>query len=323
MKITNREVIQSYLLTTAKYDFSVYEKRIIYRIIENLQAELEGKQIDTSFQTKCLFGGRLIKMPIKSLLNGEEDKNHTRVKKALTDLRNKTFEVEDDESWRLVGIIEKPVVFKGAEYVEFELQDDIYNAIFAFAKGYRKFELKTAMEFESIYAMRFYELFSHTKTKQTFRIDWLKTRFGLENKYKRSSDFIEYVVKAAKKELDKKSPYSFKFEPVKEGRKITKIDFWPVVIPKNTDENLQRKSLQKETSPRWDLDTPVLDSLTHNFGFTLTEIKRNIDLLKAAQDKLDLAHFLSSKKIDSEGKGNPKGWLINALKSEILGVPQL
>lgn len=33
MKITNKEVIQSYLITTARYDFSVYEKRIIYRIV--------------------------------------------------------------------------------------------------------------------------------------------------------------------------------------------------------------------------------------------------------------------------------------------------
>ena len=28
----NKEIIQSYILTAAKYDFSVYEKRILYRI---------------------------------------------------------------------------------------------------------------------------------------------------------------------------------------------------------------------------------------------------------------------------------------------------
>jgi len=33
-----------------------------------------------------------------------------------------------------------------------------------FAKGYRKYELQTAMEFESVYAMRFYELLSGQKT---------------------------------------------------------------------------------------------------------------------------------------------------------------
>ena len=46
MKITNKEVLQSYILTTAKYDYSVYEKRILYRIIEILQFLIEGKKLN-------------------------------------------------------------------------------------------------------------------------------------------------------------------------------------------------------------------------------------------------------------------------------------
>lgn len=37
----NKKVIQSYILTTARYKFSVTEKRILYRIIEAAQAEIE------------------------------------------------------------------------------------------------------------------------------------------------------------------------------------------------------------------------------------------------------------------------------------------
>ena len=33
---------RSYVLTTAKYDFSPYEKRIMYRLIELDQKEIEG-----------------------------------------------------------------------------------------------------------------------------------------------------------------------------------------------------------------------------------------------------------------------------------------
>ena len=39
----NKNVIQSYMLTAARYDFSVYEKRILYRLVELAQAELQGK----------------------------------------------------------------------------------------------------------------------------------------------------------------------------------------------------------------------------------------------------------------------------------------
>ena len=41
----NKNVIQSYMLTAARYDFSVYEKRILYRLVELAQAELQGKDL--------------------------------------------------------------------------------------------------------------------------------------------------------------------------------------------------------------------------------------------------------------------------------------
>ena len=42
MAIVNKDLIQSYIMTTAKYDFNVYEKRIIYRLVEMAQKELQG-----------------------------------------------------------------------------------------------------------------------------------------------------------------------------------------------------------------------------------------------------------------------------------------
>lgn len=38
--IKNKDVLQSYIVTTARYDFSVYEKRILYRIVEVLQSKI-------------------------------------------------------------------------------------------------------------------------------------------------------------------------------------------------------------------------------------------------------------------------------------------
>lgn len=41
-KIANKDILQSYILTTAKYDFSVNEKRFLYRLVELAQSEMEG-----------------------------------------------------------------------------------------------------------------------------------------------------------------------------------------------------------------------------------------------------------------------------------------
>ncbi|MCS2911952.1 hypothetical protein NXX21_25100 [Bacteroides thetaiotaomicron] len=43
--VVNKDQIQSYIMTTAKYDFSVYEKRILYRIVEMAQGELQGVKV--------------------------------------------------------------------------------------------------------------------------------------------------------------------------------------------------------------------------------------------------------------------------------------
>lgn len=45
-KKTSKELTQSYLVTSAKYNFSVYEKRILYRIVELVQIELKAQSIE-------------------------------------------------------------------------------------------------------------------------------------------------------------------------------------------------------------------------------------------------------------------------------------
>jgi hypothetical protein len=85
MIITNKEVIQSYLITAARYDFNVHEKRIIYRLVEMCQMQLEGKKLNDGFHMdKTLFGDYVCEVPVNSFLTHEEDKNHALVKNALT-----------------------------------------------------------------------------------------------------------------------------------------------------------------------------------------------------------------------------------------------
>ena len=46
MNINNKDIIQSYIMTTAKYDFSADEKRILLRLVETWQHLLEGKELN-------------------------------------------------------------------------------------------------------------------------------------------------------------------------------------------------------------------------------------------------------------------------------------
>ena len=236
MKINNKDVIQSYLLTSARYNFDVYEKRILYRLVELCQPDIRGQKLNDRFTINSdLFGNKDIKVPISYLLKDEEDKNHARIKNAINKLNEKRFEYEDDKIWKPIRLIEMPKINKYNEFIEFKIHPEIHQAILDFSKGFRKFELATAMNFKSTYAMRFYELFSGKKTPITYSIEHLKIMFQIENKYKQINDFIRKVIIPAKVELDKTSPYSFEYTAIKEGRKIVAIKFYTFFIPENCD----------------------------------------------------------------------------------------
>jgi len=315
MKISSQELVQSYILTTAKYDFSVYEKRILYRLVELAQSDMNGKKLNRNYAIgENLFKDKIITMPLTSFMK-ENEQNHSRIKKALTDLRNKTLEYDDGDNWRLIGIIEKPEFKKSSGTVKFEVQPMIWKALLNFTKGFSKYELKTAMEFDSVYAMRFYELFSNNLQPLTFTIEELKERFGIENKYKnKPTNFIKKVVLKAKIELDKKAPYSFEFTPLKTGRKLTAIKFIPYKIPENVDIALEKKKLELKTSSAWVLPHQIRRYLIEKCGFNEKGIRTNIELLKRGYESFDLISWLAELHPKASLANNPPGYVIGALK---------
>lgn len=111
--LPNKAVFQSYIWTCAKYDFSPYEKRIIYRLIEFAQRWLEGIKIkDHMHKIEPSDCGVNITMPVASILRDEDDHNYAKAKAAFTSLSKKGAEYEDDKIWFYTAIIEHPKIEK-------------------------------------------------------------------------------------------------------------------------------------------------------------------------------------------------------------------
>jgi len=319
--INNKDVLQSYVLTAAKYSYSVHEKRILYRLVELAQSEIEGLSFRAGDCKKIqhdLFGYVDIEMPVSSILVNEKDKNHTVAKRALESLSQKYLIYEDDKVWEKINIVLSPKIEKYNSIIRFKLEPKIWDCMLDFSKGYRKYELKTAMEFESEYSMRFYELLSGQKSPLSYSVEALKEMFQIQNKYKQINDFTRFVIDPAKRELDAKSPYSFTYKPEKPSRKIIGFTFFPVYNPQHRDDNLETAELRKKISPAWDLSRPVLQYLKHQFEFTSTEVKTHVELFKNAQSGIDdFMLFLSKVKARANRAKNPKGYLINAIRKEL------
>lgn len=60
----------------------MYEKRILYRLVEAMQCEIEGKKLYPGLRIeKTLYDDRVVLMPISAFLANDDDENYTRVKK--------------------------------------------------------------------------------------------------------------------------------------------------------------------------------------------------------------------------------------------------
>ena len=322
MKINNKEILQSYILTTAKYDFSVYEKRILYRLVELNQHLIEGQKLNDKIVLDNNQAGDIsYTLPISLFLKDDDKNNHKEVKKALESLKRKELTYQDDDTWASLTIIANPKISRYKETVTFTVDKMINDAFLDFSKGFKKYELKTAMEFESVYSMRFYELLSNQKTPINYSVEYLKEMFSLSDKYKLTADFIRYVIEPAKKELDKCSPYTFHYEKIKTGRKITGIRFIPIHQAQFEDESLKKQKAMKQMSNRWFIPKNIEDYLKYNYEFTDKELNNNLNLFEnlynhlSEEELLDFLVELKAQSVLYEIK-NLKAYLIGSLKKK-------
>lgn len=320
--LPNKAVFQSYIWTCAKYDFSPYEKRIIYRLIEFAQHWLEGVKIkDHMHKIEPTDCGVNITMPVADILRDETDNNYAKAKSAFTSLSKKGAEYEDDEIWFYTAIIEHPKIKKGTGVATFHVYEPVWRAALDFTKGFKKYELVTAMKFKSVYAMRFYELMSGQTTPLFVPLegsDGLRERFNLQGKYERVNDFRRKVIDVAKKELDKFSPYSFVAKEEKEGKKVIGWTLFPVFFEDREDPALQEQARIAKVTARLQLENNVYDYLKFSFDFKSDEINKNKKTLIEGQNRIpDFMGFLGELKKGARLAENPKGYVIGAIKRKL------
>lgn len=330
----NKNVIQSYMLTTARYDFSVYEKRILYRLVELAQAELQGKNFAEWIGMKVetnLFGDKDITMPVRYILANEEDNNYTKAKKAFKAMSNRTIEQTKGNVWYLDHMLERVRVNLGTGVAKFRVSPNVWNIVLDFTKGYRKYELKTTMQFKSVYSMRFYELLSGQNKPLNYSIDEIRKMFSIEKKLKKIDRLESVVFEVAQKELDENSPYSFTWEREevasrgRNGKKVVGYTFYPKYIQKNRDQELEKRELTAKVGningPYGMLKKEVSDYLLYNMNMTKEEINANKNLFLTAQKELpNLVDELANLKERAAKNGKGIGWIINGLKGKMKEV---
>lgn len=324
----NRNVIQSYIFSNARSRFSIVQMRILYRLVEFAQCEIEGILIKNNL---CQIEHSLrhvdVTLPIVSVLP-EGSKHYEQARDALKAMMNEKVEFYDPQTKTWHG---SPIVYnvklKGNRGVlEFSVADFVWDSLLDFTYGYRQFELLTILSLRSSNSMRMYSLISNVTRPQYFSFERLRQMFGLEGKYSQSADITKRLLVPCKSELDKCCPWSFDFRPMKEGRKFVGVTIFPYKIEKNADQNLIKRQLMARV-PASLLAGDIYKYMRWNLGFMPKEINSNKELIDDLSlhvpDVMDILSSLKQRRYNEDGTMKGKGWIIAALKSELQNRTQL
>ena len=252
----------------------------------------------------------------KLLRTDGDDKNHSRVKAALRSLHQKTFTYEDNGTWECFSIIANPRIRQRSSKVSFIVDARVWDVLLDFSRGFSRYDLKIAFTLESSYSMRLYEMMAGQKEPIAYSVDSLRREFRLEDKYRLTKDFIRRVIESAKNELDVKSPVTFTYRPLKDGKKITRIMFFPVrQESKETGDAFFRETIRKYGAGAH-LSSEEKRMLI-DIGFSATGIKNNLELFMECKKRLDFVYELAIICGKAREKRNPCGWCIKTLKGKL------
>lgn len=316
-------VIHSRIFTAGKNDYSIYEMRIMIKIIHMLRSHLKGLKFKGDYAvTQDLWNDLYFTMPLVNLMSEEDKDNNlnSRIVKSLKNLMSKVIEYEDKQmkEIRLFHLLTDVSYNTKTHIVNFRVSNEMAKVYMSFSQGFSRYQLAVAMSLRSYYALRFYMLFANQEKPIDYGYeDKLRVMFNLKDKYKNINDFTKKILLTAQQELDEKSPVTFEFIPYKEGKKIKGWKFIPIKQPEKENFYLKNLEITQDVSLRWDLSRETLAYLKNAFFFEDKEINQHRELFKRAEQEFDLLIVLARIKRYAEGKPNPKGYVITSIQNEL------
>lgn len=309
------QVVQSYYTSIMRANLSLYETRILLRIVERAQSALHGDPARAHIGQKVSADGvnYNFSIAIKELLS-DGSHHYEDVREACSSLADKDVEwySPDGKQWRKASMIYNVRTDAGSGSVEFSCAKWLIDVILDMTQGFSKYVLESAMSLRSPYAVRLYMLTASMSTPMFIRVEFLRDLLGVENMYSQTRDFIKRCVEPARAELERENVNGFTYEIIKVAGKIAKLRLLPVKREKLTRTELTAKAGLSAWCP-----ASMRNYLMLAGGFSARELSANkntlfqFSKLPAWEDRLQAI-------IERQRRGRfGKGYIIGALKSEI------
>jgi plasmid replication initiation protein len=217
MNLSKIENQQPNIITMSRQEFSTIEKRIVLFVINQMKT---GFNINPD-----QFQNQVFTIPIANLKS-----NYNEIKQSCRKLNTRQITLVNEELDEVSFITPFPRVdYLGKSgVIKVWMFADVVPHFVELSKGYTKYPLEIALQLDSIYSQRMYEILCSKKDLGAWlNVDLEKLKHILNaEKYERYSHFKQRVLDIAQKELDEKANIKFTYEPSrKEGKKVTHLNF--------------------------------------------------------------------------------------------------
>jgi plasmid replication initiation protein len=313
----NKQLKQSNIITSSRYEFTLIEKRLVYLIIQVLNNidEAEILKYNNVDGLKLTINYKPV-LQVCELWSDQENQNYTYIKNAIKALRKREYDFENvkaeyegnqvivDEGF---CIISQYRIIKGTTIAQIDVPK-LALKYFSNLKGnFTNYNMFNAMTLTSQYSQRMYEQCSRFKDTKWFKLTLLQVRelLNIPASYN-ISNIRKLVLDVASKELTEKTELSFDYKEQKEGKKVVRFLF-KITTKVN---NLQ------------DVETPVdalvkaeVKSMLNSLPLSEWQKQHILDSNKINNAK-DLAALIYEYQTAKNTLNNPVGWLVKAFENK-------
>lgn len=212
------------LLIKANYNLNLIENKFYLTILFNMQKTARGTYI-----------GIISKEEFLGLSGKTANNTSVGIDRILKSLASKRVEIQEFKKQSKKPEEYNFPIITGFKYdpktstYKIELSTILYDLLLEYMEvGYTPLNLGVMLGLNNFYAQRLYELlrlWSTSKEVITYKVDYLRECFNLEDKYSKYTDFRKRVIESSIEALNSTEKFNIEIKENKIGRRVDSIDF--------------------------------------------------------------------------------------------------
>ena len=216
----NTVVKANELIQKSRFSLSLQQQKVVLYLISQITPfDEDFKLYEFSIVEFCKVCG----------IDYDSGKNYADLKAAIKEIADKSVWIRlANGKQTLVRWIEKPYIDDNSGLIQIKLDADMKPYLLQLKENFTQYELLWTLNFKSKYTIRLYELVKsiHYHELDTYSRDFtleeLRGMLGAET-YKTYQTFKVRVLEPSIEEVNQYSDKNVSFEPIKNGRAVSKI----------------------------------------------------------------------------------------------------